>query len=143
MQCASVRTIREESIQTPSIGYQRQIFHLRERKRDHPNQPNTPRCKVAACTSVRGAHAMQVHGFQHGHRKRRNGTTPLRHFIKQHVFSLNTKLVHRYTIPVNKTIDYHCNHSLNNRDAKLTFQRVLLSCPQNANTNKKHDDSNE
>jgi hypothetical protein len=132
----------EESIQTPSIGYQRRIFHLREKKRDHPNQPNTPRCKVAACTSVRGAHAMQVHGFQHGHRIRRYGTTPLSHFIHQHVLSLKTKLVHRHPIPVNDTIGCPCNHSFNKRDAKLTFQRVLLSCPQNANSNKKHDDSN-
>jgi hypothetical protein len=37
------------------------------------------------------------------------------------------------------TADCPCNHSLDNRDAKITFQHVL-SCPRHANTIKKHDD---
>ncbi len=42
------RTIREK-FQTPSNF----SFHLRESKREHLHQPNTPRYKAVACTSGR------------------------------------------------------------------------------------------
>ncbi len=50
----------------------------------------------------------------------------------------NTNFLNIYSIPDDKTSDCPCNHSLDNRDAKLTFQHVL-SCPRHANTIKTHD----
>ena len=98
------------------------------------DQPNTPRSKVAAFTSIRGAHASAWILARPSNDTILDNTTISVSLCNR----FDTKFLHIYNIPDDEIIDCPCHHSLDNRDAKLTFQHVL-SCPRHAKMIKKHD----
>jgi hypothetical protein len=125
----------------PKKGFKLQASFTRDKSwiyakeiKEHLDQPNTPRSKVAAFTSIRGAHASAWILARPSNEMILDNTTISVSLCNR----FDTKFLHIYNIPDDETIDCPCNHSLDNRDAKLTFQHVL-SCPRHANTIKKHD----
>ena len=125
----------------PKKGFKLQSSFTRDQSwiyakeiKDHLDQPNTPRSKVAAFTSIRGAHASAWILARPSNDTILDNTTISVSLCNR----FDTKFLHIYNIPDDEIIDCPCHHSLDNRDAKLTFQHVL-SCPRHANMIKKHD----